>query len=69
MCTVPRITTEWFVATATTRLRCTGRLDVPSAVVPAERNVLLNPRHPAFSRILIGQAVPLETDSRLLRIS
>ncbi len=29
-------------------------LAVPSAVVPAERNYLINPRHPDFARIVIG---------------
>jgi RES domain-containing protein len=42
-------------------------LSVPSAVVPAERNYLLNPRHPDFARILIGEPQSLETDMRLLR--
>jgi len=42
-------------------------LNVPSAVVPAERNYLLNPRHPDFSRIVIGEAQSLQTDTRLLR--
>jgi RES domain-containing protein len=35
--------------------------------VPAERNYLLNPRHPDFARILIGEPQSLETDMRLLR--
>jgi RES domain-containing protein len=29
-------------------------LTVPSAVVPAENNYLLNPRHPSFGKITIG---------------
>jgi len=45
----------------------TAVLNVPSAVVPAERNYLLNPRHPDFARIVIGQARSLQTDTRLLR--
>lgn len=74
-----QLPTDWRTPAARPVLQRIGRdwlergesalLDVPSAVVPAERNVLLNPHHPAFSRILIGQAVPLETDSRLLRPS
>ena len=40
---------------------------VPSAVVPAERNFLVNPLHPDFSKIVIGEAEALETDVRLLR--
>lgn len=45
----------------------TAVLDVPSAVVPAERNILLNPRHPDFARIGLGQPQSLQTDIRLLR--
>ena len=42
-------------------------LAVPSAVLPAERNYLLNPRHPDFARIIIGAPEALETDLRLMR--
>ncbi|MBV2261954.1 MAG: RES family NAD+ phosphorylase [Thauera sp.] len=42
-------------------------LSVPSAVLPAERNYLLDPRHPDFARITIGEAQSLEVDTRLLR--
>lgn len=45
----------------------TAVLSVPSAVVPSERNYLLNPRHPGFSRIVIGETLSLQTDTRLLR--
>ncbi len=45
----------------------TAVLNVPSAVVPAERNYLLNPRHPDFARIMIGAPQPLQTDTRLFR--
>jgi RES domain-containing protein len=34
-------------------------LSVPSAIVPAERNYLLNPRHPAFKEIRVNAAEPL----------
>lgn len=44
----------------------TALLNVPSAVVPAERNLLINPRHPDFSRIVIGEVQSLQTDTRLL---
>jgi RES domain-containing protein len=36
-------------------------------VVSAERNFLINPAHPDFQRILVGQPEVLETDLRLLR--
>ncbi|HLF97718.1 MAG TPA: RES domain-containing protein [Methylococcaceae bacterium] len=41
-------------------------LAVPSAVIPDETNYLLNPAHPDFSRIAIGDARELVTDLRLL---
>jgi RES domain-containing protein len=44
-----------------------GVLDVPSAVIPAERNLLLNPAHADFRRIRIGQPESLKSDLRLLR--
>lgn len=43
----------------------TAVLNVPSVVVPAERNYLLNPRHPDFARIVLGQPQLLQTDTRL----
>lgn len=42
-------------------------LAVPSAVVPAEHNYLLNPRHPDFAQIVVGGPQALDTDLRLLR--
>ncbi|GAB6039511.1 RES family NAD+ phosphorylase [Endothiovibrio diazotrophicus] len=42
-------------------------LTVPSAVLPAEHNYLLNPQHPDFTRIEIGEAEELVTDLRLAR--
>lgn len=42
-------------------------LSVPSAVVPAERNFLVNPVHRDFARIIIGEPEALDTDVRLLR--
>jgi RES domain-containing protein len=40
---------------------------VASAVVPAERNVLINPAHTDFSRISVGQPEPHAFDRRLFR--
>ncbi|MGH7535623.1 MAG: RES family NAD+ phosphorylase [Gemmatimonadales bacterium] len=45
----------------------TPALQVPSAIVPAEFNFLLNPAHPEFARILIGAPRPYTFDPRLLR--
>jgi RES domain-containing protein len=43
----------------------TAVLSVPSAVVPEERNVLLNPAHAAFERIRIGRPQPFGFDPRM----
>lgn len=42
-------------------------LAVPSSVIPAETNYLLNPQHPSFAKIEIGQEQPFVTDLRLIR--
>lgn len=40
-------------------------LQVPSAIVPTESNYLLNPVHPRFSEIQIGEPEPFRMDNRL----
>ena len=42
-------------------------LAVPSTVIPQEFNYLLNPEHPAFEEIAIGQPTAFIYDSRLLK--
>jgi len=42
-------------------------LAVPSAVIPAETNYLINPAHPSFVEIGIGIAQPFITDLRLIK--
>lgn len=42
-------------------------LSVPSAVVPRERNYLINPRHPDFAGIRIQRPEPFYFDPRLSR--
>jgi RES domain-containing protein len=42
-------------------------LAVPSAVIPSETNYLLNPLHPAFGKIAIGEPQPFITDLRLIK--
>ncbi|WP_018990058.1 RES family NAD+ phosphorylase [Aromatoleum toluclasticum] len=44
-------------------------LAVPSALIPSETNYLLNPLHPSFARIAIGEAQEFITDLRLERNS
>ncbi len=65
---------DWRDHTALERLRTIGTewaaqlssavLAVPSAVVPAEANYLLNPKHPGFARVLSGKPQELVTDLR-----
>lgn len=38
---------------------------VPSAIVPVERNVLLNPQHPDFREVRLGEPRPFRFDARL----
>jgi len=45
--------------------RETAVLAVPSAIIPADLNYLLNPLHPHFRRIRIGRPEPFTFDPRL----
>lgn len=45
--------------------RATAVLSVPSAVIPNERNYLLNPAHPDFSKIHFYAPKPFIFDKRL----
>jgi RES domain-containing protein len=38
---------------------------VPSAILPAERNILINPNHARFGAIRVGEAEPHAFDRRL----
>lgn len=40
-------------------------LDVPSAIVQVERNLLLNPLHPDFAKLVISRPKPFAFDSRM----
>ena len=55
------IGTEW------ARKASAAVLAVPSAVIPAETNYLLNPLHADFRRIRIGKPEKFETDLRLVK--
>lgn len=55
-----RLGADWF------QLGSTAVLAVPSAVIPAETNYLLNPTHRDFARVQIGEPVELVTDLRLM---
>jgi RES domain-containing protein len=41
-------------------------LELPSAIIPSESIFLLNPQHPAFSQVEIGEAARFEFDLRLI---
>lgn len=42
-------------------------LKVPSAIIPGEYNVLINPSHYYFKKIVIGEAAPFLFDPRLFK--
>jgi len=50
---------EWVIAGSSVALR------VPSALVPAENNLLLNPTHPDFQKLVIEQPTTFSFDPRL----
>lgn len=47
------------------RSRKSLALRVPSAIVPEEDNILINPAHPEAARIQVGPPVPWRIDTRL----
>ncbi|MDP2603185.1 MAG: RES domain-containing protein [Deltaproteobacteria bacterium] len=55
------------IGTAWAKQLSSAVLAVPSAVIPAEANYLLNPLHPAFSKIKIGEPQTFVTDLRLIK--
>jgi RES domain-containing protein len=60
---LPSIGTKWALSNETLLLR------VPSVVVDAEFNYLINPSHPAFKRIRPRRPQPFVLDQRLVRRS
>ena len=40
-------------------------LEIPSVIIPGEANYLLNPAHPDFKKIVIGNPEPFSFDPRL----
>jgi RES domain-containing protein len=55
------IGTDW------AKRRSSAVLAVPSAVIPSETNYLLNPSHPSFAKIEIGEPQDFITDLRPTR--
>lgn len=45
-----------------------GVLSVPSAVIPAERNYLLNPLHPDFRSVVVREPEPFSLHPRLWKV-
>ena len=74
---VDQLPSDWRDRTAVERLRRIGTawatqlssavLAVPSTIVPAETNYLLNTKHTRFEEISIGEAQELVTDLRLIK--
>lgn len=48
------------------RARSSVGLIVPSRVVPMERNIILNPRHPDIADVSVARSEPFEFDDRLI---
>lgn len=42
-------------------------MSVPSAVLPSELNILINPNHKLFSKLKVLKSSPLDLDKRILR--
>ncbi len=60
---------DWRAYPPTDALQDVGAvLAVASAVIPEERNFLLNPLHPDFSRITWDAPQPFRSDPRLRRV-
>jgi RES domain-containing protein len=55
-----RIGDEWWDEKRSLVLR------VPSVIVPQEHNYLIDPTHPNFGEVAIGEAFPIPFDSRLI---
>ncbi len=54
------------IGDAWVRDRTSVILEVPSAVIERESNYLINPAHPDFASVNVGEPEPFEFDSRLL---
>lgn len=74
---IDHLPSDWREITAREKLQAIGAewarkrnsavLIVPSAIVPAESNYLLNPLHPEFKRIKIRKPTTVKTDLRLIK--
>ncbi|SRR5712691_2211154 len=57
---IRQIGDEWIVS------KSTAILQVPSVLVPRQKNYLINPAHPLFGAIKILETTPFAFDSRIL---
>lgn len=53
------------IGDAWVREAASAALAVPSVIIPSERNYLLNPLHPDFARLSIGEATAFKIDEQL----
>ncbi len=61
--TVQRLGDQWLTESRS------AILAVPSVIIPAETNYLLNPQHPAFKKIKLGKPIPFSFDPRLYNLA
>jgi RES domain-containing protein len=57
-----RMGTEW------ARRQRSAAVEVPSVIIPIEKNVLLNPAHPQFAGIAVSEPVRFRFDPNLLKL-
>ncbi|MFU8797478.1 MAG: RES family NAD+ phosphorylase [Gammaproteobacteria bacterium] len=57
---------SWEFGALWAKNKTTAVLVVDNAIIPAEKNYLLNPLHPDFHKIIIGEPADFITDPRLL---
>ncbi|BBE09506.1 Uncharacterized conserved protein [Mycoavidus cysteinexigens] len=73
---LPQLPSNWREPAARSTLQMIGAtwvntgqsavLAVPSVIIPTELNYILNPKHPDFPKIELGQPTPFTLDMRLL---
>jgi RES domain-containing protein len=56
-----------YLGDAWVRRGSSALLRVPSAIIPQEQNIVINPAHRNFAQLLIEVPVPLDIDPRVLR--
>jgi RES domain-containing protein len=57
-----RLGSEWV------RSLRSAAVEVPSIIIPTERNLLLNPEHPEFEQITFSESMPFQFDPRLVKL-